>query len=750
MINSNRIIGNWISVKDTLEIIDKQKIYSFCVVDQGQRIIGVVTDGDIRRWLFKTECNIACTSIGDVANKNFIKLDQGKRLSKKERKDLLNRGIEFLPVLSKEQHLIKIHEVSNDSFIQIGDRLLGENHPVFIIAEIGNNHQGSLETAKKMIDLAADAGVDAVKFQLRNMDEVYGKRTRQDTFDLGVEYTLDLLEKYQLSNKDIFIALDYAKSKNLIAFCTPWDVNSAKALSEYDTPVFKVASADMTNFELIDYLCSQGKPLLISTGMSEEAEILRLTQRLNYLDVEYCLLHCNSTYPAPYEQINLKYIERLATFGGKCVGYSGHERGYHVALAAVALGATVIEKHFTLDRNQEGVDHRVSLLPEELSQMVNHIRELEVSLKGPTQRSLSQGEMLNQHTLGKSIYSARSIKEGERLQREDMVIRSPGGGLKPYEIDKLIGKKISSNVEEGTALSHSHFESREYNQLNFSFKRKFGIPVRYHDYHVLMKRINCPLVEFHFSAKDLGINPNNVFENQKYEQEVVVHCPELFDGDNLLDLASDNPAVKDRSIEDVIRTINVCNNIKSYFQNKSVKLIINAGGWTQGGFINSKEKTKKYLAVKESITKLLPYLDNIIICIQTMPPFPWHFGGQSYHNLFVDALETRDFLVDMDSENVKVCFDVSHTLLSSNYYGYDFYDQIRVLAPFIEHLHISDAEGNNGEGAAFGKGLLNINKLADTLDQENVNCSFIPEVWQGHKNNGDGFISALKMLDRKL
>ena len=238
---------------------------------------------------------------------------------------------------------------------------------VLIIAEIGNNHQGSVEMGKKLIDEAVKSGADIAKFQMRCLEKLYQKNS---TFDLGTEYTLELLNKYELPKSDLFSLFDYAKEKGITPICTPFDLESFDYLEAYGMEAYKIASADLTNFVLIDKVIESGKHFIMSTGMSDEAEIELITSYIRKKTDNFSLLHCNSTYPAPFSEINLSYMQRLADFEPRVFGYSGHERGYEIAIAAVAMGARIIEKHFTLDKNLEGNDHRVSLLPNEFKAMV--------------------------------------------------------------------------------------------------------------------------------------------------------------------------------------------------------------------------------------------------------------------------------------------------------------------------------------------------------------------------------------------
>ena len=221
------------------------------------------------------------------------------------------------------------------------------NKRTFIIAEIGNNHNGSIEKAKSMIDKAIEIGVDAVKFQMRHIEEVYrSKSLSRQGDDLGTEYVLDLLERFELSLDDHLKISQYCIKKGILYMCTPWDIDSISTLESFEVPAYKVASADLTNIPLIDALIKTKKPLILSTGMSSNEEIKITTDFLNKKEAQFALLHCNSTYPAPFHDINLKWIKKLREIH-PLVGYSGHERGISVSLAAVALGAKIIERHFT-------------------------------------------------------------------------------------------------------------------------------------------------------------------------------------------------------------------------------------------------------------------------------------------------------------------------------------------------------------------------------------------------------------------
>ena len=332
--------------------------------------------------------------------------------------------------------------------IAIGNFCIDDGR-TFVIAEIGNNHNGNVNLAIEMVDLAREAGVDCVKFQMRHIEEVYREASlAREGDDLGTEYVLDLLEKFELSLEEHQRVAEYCRETGVMYMCTPWDKKSAALLHGFGVPAFKVASADLTNIPLIKQLAGYGKPLILSTGMSNFEEIKFTQSALKDLDVPFVLLHCNSTYPAPLHDINLRWMARLSEIH-PYIGYSGHERGISVSQAAVALGACVVERHFTVDRDMEGPDHAASLTPDELAALVKGIREIETALGSAEDKIVSQGEMINRENLGKSLVAAVDIAAGTTINKDHVLIRSPGQGLSPQKFDDLIGTKLSRDKKKG-------------------------------------------------------------------------------------------------------------------------------------------------------------------------------------------------------------------------------------------------------------------------------------------------------------
>ena len=341
--------------------------------------------------------------------------------------------------------------------VRIGDRLIGEGYPVFIIAEIGVNHNGQLSIAKQLIDVAVEAGADAVKFQRRSLEHLYQEEILKNP-NLGeqsFQYLLPLLKEFELSEQDYHEIVRTCLEKKVMFLCTPWDVESVDFLESLGVPAYKVASADLTNFVLLDYMAATQKPMILSTGMSRDSEIKKTADFLKERNVDFILLHCNSTYPAPFEEVNLRYMEKLRELGIP-VGYSGHERGIAISTAAVALGACVIERHVTLDRAMQGPDHAASLEPQGFVKQVRDIRQLEQAMGVPKKR-VNQGEVLNRELLAKSLVAKVPIAKGTVISKEMINAKSPGKGISPQRLYELVGKVSIRDIQRDENFREEDF-----------------------------------------------------------------------------------------------------------------------------------------------------------------------------------------------------------------------------------------------------------------------------------------------------
>ena len=620
------------------------------------------------------------------------------------------------------------------------------NKRTYIISEIGNNHNGSFERAIEMIDKSKKMGVDAVKFQMRDIKSLYRKNKESNNIeDLGTEYILDLLKKYDFSRDTHYKIRKYCNQIKVEYICSPWDIQSLKYLDKFKLSKIKIASADLTNLPLIREVIKRKKEIILSTGMSKEDEILKIIKFLKKNKSEFTLLHCNSTYPAPASDINLRYIERLKKIHHK-VGYSGHERGTAISIAAVALGASIIERHFTLDRTMEGPDHAASLEENEFSYLVSSIREIESALGSNSKRILAQGEMINRENLAKSIVARKSISKNDVFTNTNLEIKSPGRGLSPLSYEKLIGKKSNRNIQKGDFLYNSDLKRPPNFKLNnFKFNLNWGIPVRFHDFMKFKSMIKPKIWEFHLSYSDLSVNFEDYIK-ENIQEDFCIHAPELFSNSSLLDLASRNKNYLKLSMDNILKVIELTLKLKSTFLNTKKPLIIaNVGGHSMDQNIDESEKLDAYEILGESLIALKS--NDYEIIPQNMAPFPWHFGGQRFQNLLVYPKEITDF---GKKNNINFCIDTSHMIMTCNHFNLDMKKYLNLVHKYTKHLHIADAKGINQEGLQIGDGDSNFDQIIQTIRKKFTNISFIPEIWQGHKDHGKDFWIALNHLNKKI
>lgn len=717
--------------------------YGFVVViSEDGKIEGLLTDGDFRRWL-------SCASEVDLnlpvsvaMNSDFVALPKNTALVEINRR--FSDRVRAIPLTDVHGRMCGV-ALPGHSELMIGERLIGRGHATYLIAEIGNNHNGDIGLGHELVDLAADAGADCAKFQIRDISSLYGTSasTNSNSQDLGAQYTLDLLNRFNLNHNQLYELFDHCRERGLEPLCTPWDIRSVDALEAYGIRAYKVASADLTNHELLSALVTTGKPLICSTGMSREEEIYESVSLMRRGVVPFALLHCNSTYPAPFKDINLGYMKRLEVIGECPIGYSGHERGWVVPIAAVAQGASIIEKHFTVDRKMEGNDHRVSLLPDEFADMVKAVRNVEEAMGGDAlKRKITQGEMMNREVLAKSLYAAVDIAPGSIVTEDMVVVMSPGQGLQPNRRNELIGLSAPRAISAHTPFFPADLDKGRVEARPFHFSRPWGVPVRWHDWKSMMAASTVNLLEYHLSYQDLEADLRDWFDTP-VDVDLVVHAPELFKGDHILDLSSLDEGYRRQSVSELQRVIDITRALKQWHLRSSKPLIVtNVGGFNRDGFLQKSERTLMYEQVARSLGEL--DCEGVEIVPQTMPPFPWHFGGQSHHNLFMDPWEISDFC---SRHSMRICFDISHSQLACNYFGWSMTEFVEVVGPHTAHLHIVDASGIDAEGLQIGDGVIDFRAICALLNQICPQASFVPEIWQGHKDNGAGFWFALDALE---
>ena len=324
-----------------------------------------------------------------------------------------------------------------------------------IIAEAGVNHNGSIELAKQLVDKAVEAGVDYIKFQTFKASKLVTKTAKQAEYqqkNIGKEddSQFQMLKKLELTAEDHEILITYCKEKGIKFFSTAFDFDSIEYLHSLNLGLWKIPSGEVTNYPFLKRIAAYNEKTILSTGMCDMADVRAAVEALykNGLSKEnLLLLHCNTEYPTPFEDVSLKAMEALRKEFGVEVGYSDHTKGIEVPIAAVALGASVIEKHFTLDRNMPGPDHKASLEPDELKAMVSAIRNIEKAL-GSSEKKVSDSERKNIAIARKSIVAATNIKKGEIFTEENITVKRPGTGISPMRWEEILGTTAVRDFQE--------------------------------------------------------------------------------------------------------------------------------------------------------------------------------------------------------------------------------------------------------------------------------------------------------------
>jgi N,N'-diacetyllegionaminate synthase len=337
---------------------------------------------------------------------------------------------------------------------------------VLIIAEAGVNHNGSLDLAIKLVDAAADSGADFVKFQTFQADSLVSKNTSLAEYQSknmkssNIESQYEMLKSLEMDDDWYPVLIKRCNERKIKFLSTAFDIESADFLDKLGIPFFKIPSGEITNKLFLRHIAKKGKNIVLSTGMSTLNEIEAALEVIinEGLDKrKITILHCNTEYPTPMEDVNLLAMSNLSNRFGLNVGYSDHTLGYEVSIAAVALGASIIEKHFTINRNLIGPDHAASLEPSELKSMVKSIRNIEIAIAGSGTKEPSRSEIKNIVVARKSLHFRTSLAKGSLIQENDLIALRPGDGISPMLIDDFVGKKLAIGVSAGDKIEKKHF-----------------------------------------------------------------------------------------------------------------------------------------------------------------------------------------------------------------------------------------------------------------------------------------------------
>jgi len=606
---------------------------------------------------------------------------------------------------------------------------VSERAEVYIIAELGINHDGSLKLAKELIDSAAASGAHAIKYQYRNLLNAYSEESKE----IGDELLKSEINKNYIAPEDILTLHGYAKSKGLDSGISFFDLEDIKdfsmSLPEFD--FFKIPSAELMNVELINFLLATEKQVYISTGCHTESEIEFV---FNSLQVDNWLpLHCVSNYPTMSQNARLGYITHLKNKWKKEVGYSSHDDSWEVCLLAMQLGAVVIERHITFDRCGDGLDHSSSSTPDEFEKISFFSSRIHGLMKGDSPRIVNQGELLNRQNLGRSYYANVDLKEGHKINFKDLSYRSPCVGLNKSNIEKFVDKKLLKPVKKGAVLSESLFKPKEKlsdDVIEFATRSKLALPVRLHDLNMVESSFPIGSYEFHLSFEEVKSNINTSLFNS--DNNYSVHLPDYITPTLLMDPFSVDAGQKKESLLVLDQTVDFTKKLQD-LTGKDVPIVGSFSlvhGTKESFFYEYSKLLDKYKA------------GGVHIMPQWLPPIAWYFGGSI-------KLEIMNGKADIDyikNFKIPICMDFCHLIMCKNYGDFSAKEAVSSLSQNIKHIHIADAVGIDGEGISFGKGEPeNIKLIKDAF---NYDCLKVIEVWQGHLDEGAGFKKALNDLKR--
>jgi len=602
---------------------------------------------------------------------------------------------------------------------------------IWLIAEIGINHDGRKEVATRLIEEASRAGVDSIKFQYRNLSRINSYSFQE----IGDQNIAPEISRNYLSPETILELSTYAKGLGLtvgISFFSVSDVTDfAHELDVFD--FYKVPSVELLNLELIEFLIDTNKTVLISTGAHHLKEINSVLRRLN--GKNWVPLYCVSNYPLAAHNIELEKLLFLKKYGHG-VGYSSHDARWETILLTLNYGVSVIERHIRTPGDLSGLDKSSSSTPEEFALLAEYLKVYPHISKNVLSESPNQGELINRQNLGQSFYAADNLKKGEQLQLNKLIYRTPQVGIHRGNIEDFLGKALKMDVFKGDPLVISNFkdfknfDSKERNLLNSA---KIGIPVRCHDFLKIRDLLGLDTVEFHLDYNEIAY-----FEKLSvadFPRNVTVHLPDYVSSVQLMDPFSENKEVRMDSLRLISRIVACVAKMQNEFDREIM---------VTGSFPTQSLDSKLYF---NSLFNLISKYRNeykVNIYPQWLPPFAWYFGG-SVRLCQFNSLEAIDLI---NEYGIDICLDTSHFMLSSNFYGYDVLQAYHSLRDRVAYFHLGGASGIDGEGKGVNE-FLDTNKilLEEVLFSDQIK---ICEVWQGHLDNFNGFRNTLDELTEIL
>lgn len=589
-----------------------------------------------------------------------------------------------------------------------------------IIAEIGINHDGDVEKARKLIESSFRSGAHAIKFQYRNLNNAYSDNAKE----IGDEMLSKEINRNYLSPDQLIDLSVYATELGLkvgISFFDKKDIEDfGNQIDIFD--FFKIPSVELTNSDLIDTLLGLNKHLYISLGTHNEVEVINALERLP--KTGWTPMHCISNYPVTLENARLGYITYLQDKWGVSVGYSSHDDDWEVCLLAMQMGVTVVERHITLDRGADGLDHSSSSTPDHFEKMARFATAMPILLVGNSPRVANQGELLNRQNLGRSYYAIDNFAKGYVLNISDLEYRSPHTGLDKTNIKKYISKPLQADISKGEVIAKGVFNKItpiSDKVIGIAKEMKLSLPVRLHDYEKMESMFPIGAFEFHLSFDEVlsEIDFKNISPDNKYS----IHLPDYINPTQLMDPFSEDNKQKEASLILLERTVKFAEKLQALTGDK-VPIV----GSFSVVHIDREDFFEKHSALLKSYLKR-----GVEIVPQWLPPIAWYFGGSVGLNVMNEPEDVKY----LKQHGLGVCMDICHLILGRNYYDFSADSIINDLKEQVQHIHIADAIGIDGEGLAIGDGDFENSALIEQV--LSYDCLKVIEVWQGHLDNGAGF-----------
>jgi sialic acid synthase SpsE len=608
-----------------------------------------------------------------------------------------------------------------------------------LIAEIGINHNGSYLEAQRLINMASSTKCWGVKFQYRDLDNYFLNLSKSS--ELGKEIIDEEIKKNYLSNKQIITLASYAKKKNLKVGLSLFLKKDYIFFKNYKFDFFKIPSPVCHDYELIKFLNNKSKLIIISFGGKSFFEIKKIISDCSLNEKNTVLLHCISNYPVNEINSNLGFLDKLKNYYKDFkVGYSSHEKTILNSILCLTKNIDFIERHITLNKNGDGLDHTSSSDFDELKlfQMYN---ENFFNIYSKNQKIFpNQGEIINIQNLGTSYYANKDLKKGSFIKKIFLKKKQPCIGITDLDIEKYLTKKLSKNIKKNDPITKSAFTKQELNKSDIITLNKynFSLPIRPRDYKNIYSNIPIKNYEMHLSYSDI-----NNFKIEDFNKSFIgenyftVHMPDYCDKNNIIDFFSPNMIIKKKSKALLMKTIEIANHIKKN-NTKKIDIIISLS--RLNNLIN---KYAYYDKVKKLVNDLKKQSINLLP--QWLPVDAWYFGG----NVKTRAFSNPKDLNYLKKINLKICLDTSHFILSCNYHKLDVLKYYINYKSIFKHYHLSDAKGTDGEGVLIGEGEMIKKGLMKKILKERQTVKVL-ETWQGHLDEQYKFKKDLKKIIKLL